>query len=150
MRAEDDVDGSGDERRAEADLERLQVRRSVAIAQKSAQPSAAERQTSPDKRDEDDQREVGKREAERQSETRNDARLPEAPPRLGGCCGHVVLIFSLLGRLVDLVEYAAVAEMIRLRLRPAAEDRIVDGDQLDFRQFLRVWSAGTSSGFDGR
>src|SRR5437588_813222 len=36
-----------------------------------------------------------------------------------------------LGRLIYLVEYTTVAEMIRLCLLPAAEKRIVDGDQLD-------------------
>ena len=52
-----------------------------------------------------------------------------------------------VGRLVDLVEDAAIGEMRLLRLRPAAEDRIVDGDELEsWEACLR--SAGSAAAGD--
>jgi hypothetical protein len=43
----------------------------------------------------------------------------------------------LIARLVDLVEHAAVGEMSRLRLFPAAE-HLIDGEKRDLREFIGV------------
>lgn len=46
-------------------------------------------------------------------------------------------IIRLLRGLVNLVEDAAVTKMFRLRLCPTAEDRVVNGDELNVRQLLQ-------------
>src|SRR5687767_4299890 len=43
---------------------------------------------------------------------------------------------------VNLVEYAAVFEVRRLYLRPAAELLVVNGDELNFRKALHVLRVG--------
>ena len=127
------------ERGAEAEAQRGERAR---VGGDAPEFRPAERAPVPDdqagERDQDDQAEIGQREAERQPEARDDARLPECARSVLDAIGASV---PQLRRLVDLVEDAAVAEVLRLRLGPAAEQRIVDRDQLQRRE-----SASRSSG----
>ena len=137
--AEDGVDRRGEKRSAEA---RRAAPRACAGRWRSARtpPSRATAvfRTSAGERDEDDQAEIRQREAERQPETRDDARLLEDVARrardVAPGDGHA----SVTGRLVDLVEDAAVVEVLRLHLGPAAEERIVDRDELHLGEALQV------------
>ena len=46
-------------------------------------------------------------------------------------------IIRLVGGLVNLVEDAAITEMLRLCFRPSTKLRIINSDQLDVRQLLQ-------------
>ena len=119
------------------------VRGSTAIRQNSAQPSALVLQHQPRQRDQDDQAQIGQGKAERQPETREDARLLEHKTRRAAAhARRNAHAGRLLCRLIDLVEDAAVVEMGRLRLCPAAENRVVDGDELQLGEALQILRIG--------
>src|SRR6185437_16812805 len=77
-----------------------------------------------------DEREIEQRDAERRAEAGDDA----APRRPAVMLRERELHF-LPTRLVDLVEDAAIGEMRRLRLAPAAED-LVDCEERDLRELV--------------
>src|SRR5262249_52737685 len=85
------------------------------------------------KRNQHDQAEICQRKAERQPESRDDARLPEEK---GAARCHGRLFWP---RLVDRVEDAAVTEKLRLYGLPTAE--VLDGCKPQLRKALAVLNA---------
>src|SRR5205814_1835749 len=79
-------------------------------------------------RDQHNQPEIGERETDGQAETGQDARLAPCPhSRRQANRDHR----GSLAGLIDLVEYAAIGEVLLLRVAPAAKG--VDTDQLNRR-----------------
>src|SRR4051812_40031957 len=64
-----------------------------------------------------------------------------ARPRAPAMCVYPLLLVGGF-RLVDLVEDATVVEVLRLRLSPSAEQRIVDRDELDVREAREILRIG--------
>ena len=112
----------------------------VATRQMPSRPSVAGARHQHGERDQHDQRQVAHGEAQRQAEAGHRARLADPwQPAAEGGVAHRTHRFAR--RPVNLVELAAIGEMLGLRLGPAAED-LVDGHQLDLGEARQVGGIG--------
>ena len=140
---EDGIDAGRGERQAEGDAERRQRAAAGGDGEELGPAEARGLEDEAGKRDQNDQAQISERQAERQAEAGDDARLAERQ-------GHDVAHARTSPPLEDLVEGAALAEMFALRLGPAAEERIVDVDELQGGEAFKVLRIGGSRDWRGR